>query len=190
MNAFSPIVAHSYDATPRTLWTGRPTWRSSLQRIWKVRWIAAYFVVLLADGVRLALTRDHAGAYGWGGEAKLLAVAVVMIGGLLVMAALTARTTRYTIDTRAVTLHYGVALPATLVIPFAAIEHVGVRIHRDGSGDVALRLKRGPGVLYAKLWPHARPWRLLRPEPMLRCIPDAGVAATLLSRALQSPPDR
>ena len=187
MNAIAPIVAaRSSDAAPVALWTGRPQWSSAALRIWKVRWIAAYFALLLADGVRLALTGAHARAYGWGGEGKLLAVAVVVTGGLLAVAVLTARTTRYTIEARTVTLRYGIALPATLVIPFTAIEHVGVRIHPDGSGDVALRLKPGPAVAYPKLWPHARPWRLLRAEPMLRCIPDAGVAATLLCRALSA----
>ena len=187
MNALTPIVvARASHAAAGALWTGRPRWSSAALRIWKVWWIAAYFALLLADGARLALTGAHAHASGWRGEGVLLAVAVVVIGGLLATAAMTARTTHYTIDAHAVTLRYGMALPATLVIPFAAIEHVGVRIHRDGSGDLALRLKPGPGLIYPKLWPHARPWRLLKAEPMLRCIPDAGVAATLLCRALSA----
>ena len=187
MNALAPVVAARVcDAAPGALWTGRPKWNSAAPRIWKVWWIAAYFAILLADGARLVLTGAHGQAHGWRGEGVLLAIAVIVVGGLLAAAALSARTTRYTIDARAVTLRYGMALPATLVIPLAAIEHVGVRLHRDGSGDVALRLKPGPGVIYPKLWPHARPWRLLRAEPMLRCIPDAGVAATLLSRALSA----
>ena len=193
MNALTPIVAaRPADALPVVLWTGRPKWTSAALRIWKVVWIAAYFGLLLADGARLTLTSLHVRSYGWAGEGRLLAVAVIVTGGLLAAAALTARTTRYTIDGRTVTLRYGIALPATLVIPFTAIEHVGVRIHRDGSGDVALRLKPGPSVVYPKLWPHARPWRLLRAEPMLRCIPDARVAATLLCRALsaQGTPER
>ena len=33
------------------------------------------------------------------------------------------------------------------------------------------------------LWPHARPWRVSRPEPMLRCVPDAAGVAQLLSQA-------
>ena len=186
MNALTPIVAARVsDCAPAALWTGRPRWSSAALRIWKVWWVAAYFAVLLADGARLALSA-HARVDIWSGEARLLAAAVVVVGALLAAAALTARTTRYTLDARAVTLRYGIALPATLVIPFTAIEHVGVRLHRDGSGDVALRLKPGPAVAYPKLWPHARPWRLFRAEPMLRCVPDAGVAATLLCRALSA----
>lgn len=185
MNAITPIVAaRRVQSGPIALWTGRPRWTAAARHIWKVRWVAAYFAVLLADGARIAMAGVHAPPHAWGGEGKLLAASLVVVGGLLGMAALTARTTRYTIDARTVTLRYGMALPATLVIPFAAIEHVGVRVQDDGSGDVALRLKRGQGVVYPKLWPHARPWRFRRAEPMLRCIPDAGSAAALLCRAL------
>lgn len=186
MNAVTPIVAARPTATaPPALWSGRPAWASAAVRIWKLLWVAGYFTLLLADGARLALSA-RAPPDAWTGEVKLLAMATVVTAGLMGLAALTVRTTRYTIDARSVTLRYGMALPATLVIPFAAIEHVGVRIHSDGSGDVALRLKPGRAVIYPKLWPHARPWRLRRAEPMLRCVPDAGVAAALLCRALSA----
>ncbi len=185
MNAITPIVAASpAGAHDLQLWAGRPGWAAAARHIWKAPWVAAWFAVLLADGARIALAGPHAPAGAWSGEGRLLVVAVVATTGLLVMAALTARTTRYAIGARAVTLRYGVALPATLVIPFAAIERVEVRVHADGSGDVALRLRPGRGVIYPKLWPHARPWRILRAEPMLRCVPDAGVAGALLCRAL------
>ncbi len=190
MNALTPIVAvGSYPAAPTrptAVWSGRPDWTASLVRIWKVGWVAAWFAALLADGLRLAVAAaaGPARALAWAGEERLALVAAVVLLGLLALAALTRRSTRYTIEARSVTLRYGLALPATLVIPFAAIAQVDVRTHRDGTGDVALRLKPGQGVIYPKLWPHARPWRWMRAEPMLRCVPDAGVAAALLCRAL------
>jgi hypothetical protein len=186
MNAVTPFVAaselgaHTPDGA---LWAGRPRWASAAVHIWKAPWAAAWFALLLADGLRLALG-THAAPDAWTGEAKLLAISVVVTGGLLALAALTVRTTRYTIEPRAVVLRYGMALPATLVIPLAAIERVEVRVHRDGTGDVALRLKPGPGLIYPKLWPHARPWRWRRAEPMLRCVPEPGVAAARLCRML------
>ena len=189
MNAITPIVAarplraRAGRTDPGALWTGRPEWRASAVRVWKIRWVAVYFALLLADGARIAAGR-HAPAHAWTGEAALAILSLLVLGGLLALAALTQRTTRYTLGPRALTLNYGMALTATLVIPFAAIEHVGVRTHADGSGDLALRLKPGPRVIYPKLWPHVRPWRLRHPEPMLRCIPDAGVVAALLCRAL------
>ena len=189
MNALVPIVAaRPAPGLETPLWTGRPGWAASAVRVWKVWWVAAYFAVLLADGLRLALD-PRTGPHAWPGELRLLAIAVGLLGGLLGLAALTARTTRYSIEARTVTLRYGMALPARLVIPFSAIEEVGARTHPDGTGDVALRLKPGQKLIYPKLWPHARPWRLLRAEPMLRCVPDAGVAAALICRALASRAD-
>ena len=138
MNAVTPIIAARRVRTapartvdPNALWTGRPAWLSSAVRIWKAPWAAAYFAILLADGARIALS-PHAPRNAWQGEGVLAALAVIVTGGLLVLAALTRRTTRYTLGPRAVTLNYGLALTATLVIPFAAIEHVGVRTHADG----------------------------------------------------------
>ena len=34
------------------------------------------------------------------------------------------------------------------------------------------------------LWPHVRPWRMLKPEPTLRAIPDAAKVAAILAPAL------
>ena len=36
------------------------------------------------------------------------------------------------------------------------------------------------------LWPHVRPWRTVEPEPMLRCVPDARLAADVLTTALRA----
>ena len=39
-------------------------------------------------------------------------------------------------------------------------------------------------LTFAVLWPHARPWHLSRPQPMLRCIPDAQSVAQMLAAGL------
>ena len=51
---------------------------------------------------------------------------------------------------------------------------------------VSLTIAEDARVSYLVLWPHVRPWHLLRPEPMLRCIPDADKAAEILSAALKT----
>ena len=38
-------------------------------------------------------------------------------------------------------------------------------------------------IAYFHLWPHARPWRLATPEPMMRCVPNANQVATILTEA-------
>jgi hypothetical protein len=184
VNAPTPIDLRHATDLEAPLWSGRPTWRASALRVWKLGWAAWWFALLLADGAHAALASPRAPAPGWAGELRLLAISAVALGGLAVLAWLTRRTTRYSIEARSVTLKYGIALPARLVIPYAAIADVSARIHRDGTGDIALRLKPGQRVAYPKLWPHARPWRLSRPEPMLRGVPDADLAAALLCRRL------
>ena len=183
MNALLPIGTARATALDTPLWTGRPAWRATALRVWKLGWTAAYLAVLLADGLHLALTRPHAPQI-WMGELRLALLATALLLGLMALAALGVRTTRYSIEARTVTLRYGLALPARLVIPFSAIDAVAARIHPDGTGDIALRLKAGQGVPYLKLWPHARPWRLRRAEPMLRGVPDADRAAAMICRAL------
>ena len=184
MNALAPVAladAAPLEAAPA--WRGRPDAWAAAKRIWRLPWAALWFALFAVDGARLAFAATPARApRAWTGEGHLLVVAAATLGGLALLAVLISRTTRYEIDGRALVLRYGVALPATLVIPFTAIEAVAIRSHRDGADDVAVRLKPGARILYPKLWPHARPWRLLRPEPMLRGVRDAGVAAALLCR--------
>jgi len=56
--------------------------------------------------------------------------------------------------------------------------------HAGGSGDIPLQLMSGERMALFMVWPHARPWRITRPEPMLRCIPRVDQAAGVLARAL------
>jgi hypothetical protein len=165
-------------------WQGSPSWRVAAIRIWHIRPAAFYFAVLLAEGLRESLGTTHAAALARQGEFALLLIALGSVALLTLLAWLTGRTTTYTITDTHVMLKYGVALRATLVIPFGAIEHVAIRVNPDHTGDLALRLKRDQRILYPKLWPHVRPWSLIRAEPMLRCVPEAGVVGALLARGV------
>ena len=53
----------------------------------------------------------------------------------------------------------------------------------DGSGDLPLTLSGEDRIAWLHLWPHARPFHLAHPEPMLRSVPDAAAVAQLLSQA-------
>jgi hypothetical protein len=165
-------------------WQGAPNWCVAAIRIWHIRPAALYFAVLLAEGLRESLGSTHAAALARQGEFALLLIALGSMALLTLLAWLTGRTTTYTVTDTHVMLKYGIALRATLVIPFGAIEHVAIRVNPDHTGDLALRLKRDQRILYPKLWPHVRPWTLLRAEPMLRCVPEAGVVGALLARGV------
>jgi hypothetical protein len=61
-----------------------------------------------------------------------------------------------------------------------------MREGRHGHGDIALTLAPGVRIGYVHLWPHARPWQVRWPQPMLRALPDSAHVATLLANALQA----
>jgi hypothetical protein len=101
-----------------------------------------------------------------------------------VMAWLTAKTTVYTVTNRRVVLHIGVVLDLTLNLPYERLETVALHLVKDGTGDVPLRLMAPNKIAYAHLWPHARPWRVANPEPMLRAIAEAQQVGTLIAEAM------
>ena len=79
-----------------------------------------------------------------------------------------------------------IALPMTLNLPFGLVAGAGCRHFSDGSGDLALAVKPGNRIAYLHLWPHARPWHVTRPEPMMRSVPEAAEVAAVLARALSA----
>jgi hypothetical protein len=153
-------------------------------RVLHVRIVAGYFTVLtLADMVQVRL-QHHDGL-----AALRAAIPSVLTGAacLLILAALAyaiGRTTRYAITSRRVIMQFGVALPATLVLPLHRIAAVSARMHGDRTGDLSLRLYPTDRLGYLKLWPHARPWRMAAAEPMLRDVEQAAVLAAPLCRAV------
>ena len=97
----------------------------------------------------------------------------------------TSRVTTYTITTHRVLIRMGIALPMTLNLPYAEVESAGLRVQRDGSGDIALKLAdKGRKLSWFMLWPHARPWRFGKAEPLLRGLVDGEQAGAILARAL------
>ena len=113
------------------------------------------------------------------------AITCLALGILVALSWLVSRS-RYTITDRRVILRYGIALPATLSIPMSQIASTAVAINGDETAEIALVLKNGNHMPYLKLWPHARPWQLTHPQPMLRGVDDGAAVASVLSQALQA----
>lgn len=168
----------------RVLWQGRPAWRALARRALHVRKVAAYFGVLLAACAASALWTGASFGAAAAYALKLAPFALGAVGLLALFAWLAGRTTVYTITDRRVVLHIGVALTMDLNLPFRRIGSAALKVHADGTGDIPLALTDGARVAYLHLWPHARPWRLARPEPMLRSVPDAARVAAVLAEAL------
>jgi hypothetical protein len=74
-------------------------------------------------------------------------------------------------------------LTLTLNLPFKALSAAAVRNYKDGTGDIVVDLAGNDRIGWAHLWPHARPWALRKPQPSLRCLPDAQAVASVLQTA-------
>lgn len=171
-------------AGERLLWQGAPDWRSFACRVFHVRKIALYFAALavwrggaaIYEGESLAVAASSA---LW---LAVLGLAALAILGLIAWAI--GRTTVYSITSKRLIFRFGIALPMTINIPFKRIDSAALRAHSDGTGDLPLALNQEDRVAYLVMWPHARPWRLARPQPMLRCVPEAAAVSEILGRAL------
>ncbi len=166
------------------LWQGRPDWRSLAIRAFHVRKIGIYFGLLLIW--RAALGLLDFSPMSAAGTAWLLAAGITAVVIPTLLAWIYSRTATYLITTRRVVMRFGVALPMTLNLPFRSIEAAAASVHRSGTADIPLRLGGTTRLAYLHLWPFARPWRLTRPEPMLRSVPDGERVAVLLANALQA----
>jgi putative photosynthetic complex assembly protein len=162
----------------RMLWQGRPdTWWFAVRAL-HVRKVAAYFAVILL----LRLSAEG----GLSNHVPFLALALSAVGILYFLAWLMVRSTLYTITDSRVVMRFGIAVPISLNLPFAAIDSAEIRKKGRGASDIAIAARPDAGLRlsYAVLWPHARPWRTSPAQPMLRCLTDADEVAALLGDAL------
>lgn len=166
------------------LWQGAPHFAALARRAFHVRKLALYCGLLLAWRVAAGVSDGETLGAIAVSAVWVVPFALVAVGLPLLLAWLYARTTVYTITNRRVVMRFGVALPMSLNLPFRLIGAAGVRSYADGSGDVTLTLTGPDRIAYLHLWPNARPWRIARPEPMLRCIPAAAQVADVLADAL------
>jgi len=170
-------------AGERILWQGAPDWRVLARRAFHFNKIALYFAVLLAWRVSILMS---------GGQDLLSAVrsltvlAPLFATGLAlvaVMAWLSARTTAYTLTDRRIVMRIGIVLTVSYNLPLRRIEGADLRDLAHGHGDIALLLEPQTRVAWLQLWPHVRPWRVARAQPMLRALPEAARVAGLVADA-------
>jgi Bacterial PH domain len=170
-------------ADERLLWQGSPGWRMLARRAFHVRKLVVYFAALLALRLLVLTGGDSTGAEMLISALWMVVLGAAAIGGLALVAWLSARATVYTITDKRVVMRVGIVLTLTFNIPFKRIVGAGLRLDADGSGDLPLTLRDDDRIAWLHLWPHARPWRLARPEPMLRSVPQAAEVARLLAEA-------
>ncbi|HYN60163.1 MAG TPA: photosynthetic complex putative assembly protein PuhB [Rubrivivax sp.] len=184
---------HEFEAQPglpealpsgeRLLWQGSPQWRTLARRAFHVRKLMVYFAAMALLRVFFVFSDTGSGWAALRASIGPLAVTALALGLVLLMAWLSARSTVYTLTDKRVVMRIGIVLTLTFNIPLKRIAGAGLHLDADGTGDLPLTLLPPDRIAWLHLWPHARPWRLGRPEPMLRSVPQAAMVARLLSQA-------
>jgi hypothetical protein len=184
---------HEFEAAPglpaplpageRLLWQGAPDWRLLARHAFHVRKLAGYFGLILALRAALHWSSGDSLLQALGSTLIPGALAAVAIGLASLMAWLASRTTVYTVTDRRVVMRVGVVLSVTFNLPFSRIDAAAMHALGGSGGDIALTVDGSTRIAYLHLWPHARPWRVARTQPMLRCLPDAAAVARVLVQA-------
>ena len=170
-------------AQERILWQGSPDWRMLARTAFHVRQLVVYFGVILVLRVVFALVDGGTLSDAAMAVAMLLPLALLAIAIVATMAWLSSRTTVYTLTDQRVVMRVGIVLSLTFNLPLKRLATAGLRLNADGSGDIPLALAGSDVIAYLHLWPHARPWRVAKPEPMLRSVPNAAEVSGLLAAA-------
>lgn len=162
------------------VWQGAPRAHSLTRQLFRTHAIAAYFAVVAAWQAGAAVHDGRAASEAVFAAVAVLASGLLVIGLLELFGWLSARATIYTITNRRIVMRIGVAFINTVDIPFKVIESIQVKGAANGVGNISVGLRRGAMIPYAVLWPHARPWRVRRPEPTLRALLEVQETARLL----------
>ena len=174
----------------RILWQGSPDARALARSAFHVRIVAGYFAVLAAWALISAIVAGVHSVTDLKGVALTIIVGFIGVGLLHLLAWGSARSTIYTLTNRRIVLRIGMALPKCINLPLGMIGAVDLAVRHDGSGDLPLTITGPQRLGYLALWPHARPWKISTPQPMLRAVPDAATIASMIARTcLAANPD-
>ena len=165
------------------VWQGSPDVAALAYSAFHFKKLALYFALLILACAWPAL---EAGA---GLMAVLSAIqwiaplAVIGMATVWMLAHFTARTTVYTITNKRVVMRLGIVLTVSFNLPMTQLASADVRVLQKGFGDITLALKGADRIGWVHLWPSVRPWRIAKPEPTLRAVPDVQMVAEKLRDA-------
>lgn len=173
-------------ASERLIWQGQPRAGLVARRIFHLPVVTGYFALMLVWRIGAQLQDGATLLAALRGSLVLALLAAVAIGILAALARLTAQTTAYTLTDKRVVMRIGIVLTVTYNLPLkhidaAHLRPIGSRGGREG--EIALQLRGDTRIAYLHLWPHARPWMVARPQPMLRCLADAQAVSRQLAEA-------
>jgi hypothetical protein len=167
----------------RVLWQRSPAWRPYSRRVFQIDKFAIYFALMVLWVVVTAYMNTGNGfavlaALAWSG-----ALALAVLGMLALVAWLYAINSVFTITNKRVVMQSGLAFQTAVNLPFSKINSADLATFEDGTGDIEI-LMGGPRLLYSMIWPNVRLFKLKRPVPVLRALPEPQLAAETLRKAL------
>ncbi len=167
-------------AHEHVLWQGAPDWKALAVRAFHVRKLTLYFALMLVLRGVVTLADGGGALQALKDVGLLLPLPVAGLGLVLALAWMSARTTVYTLTNRRIVMRVGIVLTLSFNLPFKCIAAADMAPAPYGTGEIALTLATEDRIAYLQLWPHARPWQLRKPQPMLRCVPQPERVAQLL----------
>ncbi len=196
MSQVDPTGEHEFEAAhglpeplparEKLIWQGAPNWRDLAVHVFHIRKLAWYFLALLVLQVSLGLYDGAPLAESAPRTLGFALLASVAIGLLALMAWLSAKTTVYTLTDKRLVMRVGIVLTLTFNLPLRRLSAAHTLNRADGTQDIALELAGEDKIAYFHLWPHARPWHMARPQPMLRVLPASAELGELLLKAWQA----
>ena len=166
----------------RVLWQGKPNLRSTMERIFLFKFIAAYFFMLISFSFVIELNGlnflSAVVSTSWNVEMSIFCLIVMAL-----MANLICTTTVYTVTDKRVVMRIGILLTLTFNIPFKEIDSADLKTYKDETGDISLKLKPPTKIAFVHLWPHCRFISFAHPCPTLRCVSNATESAQIIRKA-------
>ena len=163
------------------VWQGSPEWGALARRVFRVRGVALYFLLLLAWYFSVQLSRSAVPDAAMASLTWPLALGATALGILALLAWSYAYTTVYTLTNRRIVLRFGVAIPMMINLPLDRVESADLACYGDNLGDICLTLSAGERISYIALWPNARPWHFSPVKPALRGLHNPALVASLLA---------
>ena len=167
------------------LWQGQPNWLRLTVDSLNLWWVLAYFIFLFVwrlISVSDLMPIDQALLVSF----PFLALALIVALLLLLVGFIQAKATVYTITNKRIVMRIGAALTLTLNLPFTEIENAAIASTSKNFGRIAIDTKRDAKFSFLVLWPHVRAWHFKKPQPSLRCIPNATEVAEILANAAKA----
>jgi hypothetical protein len=166
------------------LWQGQPEWKGLAVHAYHARKVALYFVAITLAQAAVRLVGGASLVEAFAAALWLVPLGTAAVALLTLLAWGSARTTRYSLTSKRIVMRIGIALPVTINIPFKQIDGASLKQTGGGAGDLCFRVAKDNRLAVLLLWPHAKPFRIARPEPCFRGIADVDHVAELAARAL------